>query len=147
MSINHKFWRERRAEAESNQGLSAYQPNALPLGQTVHCECLLLIFSLCPLLSFLSPFAHVCGCHKLCLVYMFCQCLLLTLCSCTVYSVFNTLLCLLQPRSSYRTNGTDGMGHRETERERERETHTETETQRDTERDRIHTRTVIAINK
>ena len=28
------FWRERRAEAVSNQGPSAYQPNALPLGQT-----------------------------------------------------------------------------------------------------------------
>ena len=28
------FWRERRAKAESNQGPSAYQPNALPLGQT-----------------------------------------------------------------------------------------------------------------
>ena len=30
--INHNFWRERRAEAESNQGESAYQPNTLPLG-------------------------------------------------------------------------------------------------------------------
>ena len=28
------FWRERRAEAVSSRGLSAYQPNALPLGQT-----------------------------------------------------------------------------------------------------------------
>ena len=28
------FWRERRAEAESSRGPSAYQPNALPLGQT-----------------------------------------------------------------------------------------------------------------
>ena len=28
------FWRERRAEADSNRSLSAYQPNALPLGQT-----------------------------------------------------------------------------------------------------------------
>ena len=28
------FWRERRAEAGSNWGPSAYQPNALPLGQT-----------------------------------------------------------------------------------------------------------------
>ena len=26
--------RERRAEAESNRGASAYQPNTLPLGQT-----------------------------------------------------------------------------------------------------------------
>ena len=28
------FWKERRAEAVSNRGSSAYQPNALPLGQT-----------------------------------------------------------------------------------------------------------------
>ena len=28
------FWRERRAEEVSNRGPSAYQPNALPLGQT-----------------------------------------------------------------------------------------------------------------
>ena len=28
------FWRERRAEAVSNRSPSAYQPNALPLGQT-----------------------------------------------------------------------------------------------------------------
>ena len=28
------FWRERRAEAVSNRGPSAYQPNALPLGQS-----------------------------------------------------------------------------------------------------------------
>ena len=28
------FWRERRADAVSNRGPSAYQPNALPLGQT-----------------------------------------------------------------------------------------------------------------
>ena len=28
------FWRERRAEAESSRGPSAYQLNALPLGQT-----------------------------------------------------------------------------------------------------------------
>ena len=34
MSTNHNFWRERRAEAVSNRGLSAYQPNALPLGRT-----------------------------------------------------------------------------------------------------------------
>ena len=32
--LNHNFWRERRAEAESNRSPSAaYQPNALPLGQ------------------------------------------------------------------------------------------------------------------
>ena len=31
---DHNFWRERRAEADSNRGPSAYQPNALPLGQT-----------------------------------------------------------------------------------------------------------------
>ena len=30
----HNFWRERRAEVDSNRGPSAYQPNTLPLGQT-----------------------------------------------------------------------------------------------------------------
>ena len=34
MSTDHNFLRERRAEADSNRGPSAYQPNALPLGQT-----------------------------------------------------------------------------------------------------------------
>ena len=34
VSTNHNFSRERTAEADSNQGPSAYQPNALPLGQT-----------------------------------------------------------------------------------------------------------------
>ena len=34
MSTDHNFWRGRRAEAISNRGPSAYQPNALPLGQT-----------------------------------------------------------------------------------------------------------------
>ena len=34
VSINHNLFRERRAEAVSNRGPSAYQPNALPLGQT-----------------------------------------------------------------------------------------------------------------
>ena len=34
MSTDHNFWSERRAEADSNRGPSAYQPNALPLGQT-----------------------------------------------------------------------------------------------------------------
>ena len=34
MSTDHNFWRERRAEVDSNWGPSAYQPNALPLGQT-----------------------------------------------------------------------------------------------------------------
>ena len=34
MSKDHNFWRERKAEAEWNRGPSAYQPNALPLGQT-----------------------------------------------------------------------------------------------------------------
>ena len=28
------FWKERRSEADSNRGPSAYQPNVLPLGQT-----------------------------------------------------------------------------------------------------------------
>ena len=34
VSTDHNVWKERRAEAESNRGPSAYQPNALPLGQT-----------------------------------------------------------------------------------------------------------------
>ena len=34
VSTDHTFCRERRAEADSNRGPSAYQPNALPLGQT-----------------------------------------------------------------------------------------------------------------
>ena len=33
VSTNHNCWRERTAEAESNRRPSAYQPNALPLGQ------------------------------------------------------------------------------------------------------------------
>ena len=36
VSTNHKFWRERRAAAQSNRGVSAYQPNAVALGQTAH---------------------------------------------------------------------------------------------------------------
>ena len=32
VSTDHNFWREKRAEADSNLGPSAYQPNALPLG-------------------------------------------------------------------------------------------------------------------
>ena len=34
VSTDHNLWRERRAKADSNRGSSAYQPNALPLGQT-----------------------------------------------------------------------------------------------------------------
>ena len=34
LSTDHNFRRERRAEADSNRGPSAYQPNALLLGQT-----------------------------------------------------------------------------------------------------------------
>ena len=34
VSTDYNFWRERRAEAVSNRCPSAYQPNALPLGQT-----------------------------------------------------------------------------------------------------------------
>ena len=34
VSTDHNFWRERRAEADSIRGPSAYQPDALPLGQT-----------------------------------------------------------------------------------------------------------------
>ena len=38
VSTDHNFWRERRAEADSNRGPSAYQPNALPLGKTGSLE-------------------------------------------------------------------------------------------------------------
>ena len=34
MPTEHNFWREKRVEADSNRNPSAYQPNALPLGQT-----------------------------------------------------------------------------------------------------------------
>ena len=34
VSTHHNFWSEMRVEADSNRGPSAYQPNALPLGQT-----------------------------------------------------------------------------------------------------------------
>ena len=34
VSADHNFWRQRRAEADSNQSPSAYQPNTLPLGFT-----------------------------------------------------------------------------------------------------------------
>jgi len=34
VSRDHNFWRERRAEVDLNQALSAYQPNTLLLGQT-----------------------------------------------------------------------------------------------------------------
>ena len=34
VSTDHNFWRERKAEAGWNRGPSAYQPNALPQGQT-----------------------------------------------------------------------------------------------------------------
>ena len=58
-TVYHKpqpFWRERRAEAVSNRGPSAYQPNALPLGQTgsrssfESCQLpffMLILFSFC----------------------------------------------------------------------------------------------------
>ena len=34
LSIDHNFLRERRVKVDSNRSPSAYQPNALPLGQT-----------------------------------------------------------------------------------------------------------------
>ena len=34
LSVNHNLWGERRDKVESNWGPSAYQPSALPLGQT-----------------------------------------------------------------------------------------------------------------
>ena len=34
LDSDHNFWWEGRAEADSNRRPSAYQPNALPIGQT-----------------------------------------------------------------------------------------------------------------
>ena len=49
VSTDHNFWRERRAEADLNRGPSAYQPNALPLGQTGSLHKVVFCFSLlCP---------------------------------------------------------------------------------------------------
>ena len=48
VSTDHSFWRERRAEADSNRGPSAYQPNALPLGQTGSLVLVLRLFWLAP---------------------------------------------------------------------------------------------------
>ena len=45
MSANHNFGRERSAEGEQNRGLSLYQPNALPLGQTGSRACVLVFRS------------------------------------------------------------------------------------------------------
>ena len=45
VSIDHSFWRERRAEADSNRGPSAYQPNALTLGQTGSQSVLFSLFA------------------------------------------------------------------------------------------------------
>ena len=39
VSRDHNFSRERRAEAVSNRGPSAYQPTVLPLGQTGSLNC------------------------------------------------------------------------------------------------------------
>ena len=44
-SADHNFWRERKAEADSNQGPSAYQPNALLLGQTSSQLYIISLFS------------------------------------------------------------------------------------------------------
>ena len=44
MSTHHNFWSERIAEADFNWGPSAYQPNALPLGQTGSLENILFVF-------------------------------------------------------------------------------------------------------
>ena len=39
VSTDHNFWRERKAETESNRGPCTYQPNVLPLGQAgLHVE-------------------------------------------------------------------------------------------------------------
>ena len=43
VSTGDNFWSERRVEAVSNRGPSAYQPNALPLGQTNSQNSLIVI--------------------------------------------------------------------------------------------------------
>ena len=64
--MSHIFWRERRAEAVSNQGPSTYQPTALPLGQTgsQHCCSSQALFSVCLCLS-LSSYTCPCTCARL----------------------------------------------------------------------------------
>ena len=50
VSTDHNFWRERRAEADLNRGPSAYEPNALPLGQTgshVSSDVICFLYSAC----------------------------------------------------------------------------------------------------
>ena len=60
VSTDHTFWRERRAEGDSNRSPSIYHPNALPLGQT---GSLLPVPSLGPLYaltrSFICPHSVV----------------------------------------------------------------------------------------
>ena len=65
VSADHNFWRERRAEADSNRGPSAYQPSALPLGQTGSLTDLLslLIFT-CRGKTCISLDAEVCIAHR-----------------------------------------------------------------------------------
>jgi len=42
VSTNHSLFEKKGAEAVSNRGPSAYQPNALPLGQTGSLGCFLI---------------------------------------------------------------------------------------------------------
>ena len=57
MSTNHNFWRERRTKVVSNRGPSAYQPTALPLGQTGSqhvCVMMMMMMSWCLMSSDVS---------------------------------------------------------------------------------------------
>ena len=58
LHIDHNLWSERRAEADSNRGLSAYQPHALPLGYTGSRSVYSALVCICmPYTTVLSCFA------------------------------------------------------------------------------------------
>ena len=59
VSTNHNFWRERRAEAVLNQGPSAYQPTALPLGQTD--SLFLLLYILTDIATHIATHQYTCS--------------------------------------------------------------------------------------
>ena len=75
VSTDHNFWRERRAEADSNRSPSAYQPRALPLGQTgSHLSMLMAISVLVYLCVCVCTFVCVCVCVCVC-VHAWCVCM------------------------------------------------------------------------
>ena len=80
VSTDHNFWRERRAEADSNRSPSAYQPRALPLGQTgSHLSMLMAISVLVYLCVCVCAFVCVCVCVCVCAcmvcVHAWCVCM------------------------------------------------------------------------